>query len=166
MKKVADEHDGHFAPALAQRPAVEFAEDDPGRIDGRHDQLDSSIPSQPTSIILLSSSASPGAEPAHEIGGRLQLNRQETIFQQHGPMRWCCKPLYGSLKDVLFQSKVIGTDDTSVKALDSKLPFARNGLSRIVSHPIDRIAKLLPHNWAPAQVLTCGLIIGSGLRPW
>jgi hypothetical protein len=36
-------------------------------------------------------------------------------------------PLYGSLKGVLFQSKVIGTDDTSVKVLDAKLPFARTG---------------------------------------
>lgn len=31
------------------------------------------------------------------------------------------------MKDVLFQSKVIGTDDTSVKVLDVKLPFARTG---------------------------------------
>jgi hypothetical protein len=37
------------------------------------------------------------------------------------------QPLYGSLKQVLFQSKVIGTDDTSVKVLDIKLPFARTG---------------------------------------
>ena len=37
------------------------------------------------------------------------------------------QPLYGSLKEVLFQSKVIGTDDTSVKVLDGKLPFARTG---------------------------------------
>ena len=37
------------------------------------------------------------------------------------------KPLYGSLKEVLFQSKVIGTDDTGVKVLDKKLPFARTG---------------------------------------
>ena len=28
---------------------------------------------------------------------------------------------------MLFQSKVIGTDDTSVKVLDIKLPFARTG---------------------------------------
>ena len=32
-----------------------------------------------------------------------------------------------SLKQVLFQSKVIGADDTSVKVLDIKLPFARTG---------------------------------------
>ena len=31
------------------------------------------------------------------------------------------------MKEVLFQSKVIGTDDTSVKVLDVKLPFARTG---------------------------------------
>ena len=37
------------------------------------------------------------------------------------------QPLYGSLKDVLFRSKVIGTDDTSVKVLDVTLPFARTG---------------------------------------
>jgi transposase len=37
------------------------------------------------------------------------------------------KPLYGSMKEVLFRSKVIGTDDTSVKVLDVKLPFARTG---------------------------------------
>jgi len=37
------------------------------------------------------------------------------------------QPLYRSLKEVLFQSKVIGTDDTSVKVLDAKLPFARTG---------------------------------------
>ena len=34
-------------------------------------------------------------------------------------------PLYGSAKEVLFESKVIGTDDTGVKVLDIKLPFAR-----------------------------------------
>jgi transposase len=32
-------------------------------------------------------------------------------------------------------------------------PFAwfKDVLSRIASHPIKRIAELLPHNWAPAQ---------------
>jgi transposase len=37
------------------------------------------------------------------------------------------RPLYEAAKEVLFQSKVIGTDDTSVKVLDPKLPFARTG---------------------------------------
>jgi transposase len=70
----------------------------------------------------------------------LPLNRQEKIFQRHGVeisrktmggwMAQCAhllQPLYASLKEVLFQSRVIGTDDTSVKVLDVKLPFARTG---------------------------------------
>jgi transposase len=70
----------------------------------------------------------------------LPLHRQEKIFQRHGveiSRKTMCgwlaqcsdllKPLYGSMKEVLFQSKVIGTDDTSVKVLDVKLPFARTG---------------------------------------
>jgi len=35
--------------------------------------------------------------------------------------------LYGSLKEILFASQVIGTDDPGVKVLDAKLPFARTG---------------------------------------
>ncbi|HWS96488.1 MAG TPA: transposase, partial [Candidatus Methylomirabilis sp.] len=70
----------------------------------------------------------------------LPLNRQEKIFERHGVeisrktmcgwMAQCAdllNPLYVSLKEVLFQSKVIGTDDTGVKVLDIKLPFARTG---------------------------------------
>ena len=70
----------------------------------------------------------------------LPLNRQEKIFERHGVdisrktmcgwMAQCAdllKPLYGYLKEVLFESKVIGTDDTGVKVLDVKLPFARTG---------------------------------------
>jgi len=76
------------------------------------------------------------AKTAHH----LPLHRQEKIFERHGVeisrktmcgwLAQCAdllKPLYGSLKEVLFQSKVIGTDDTSVKVLDVKLPFARTG---------------------------------------
>jgi transposase len=70
----------------------------------------------------------------------LPLNRQEKIFQRHGAdisrktmcgwLAQCAdllKPLYGKAKEVLFESKVIGTDDTGVKVLDEKLPFARTG---------------------------------------
>jgi transposase len=70
----------------------------------------------------------------------LPLHRQEKIFERHGVdisrktmggwLAQCAdllKPLYGSLQEVLFQSKVIGTDDTGVKVLDVKLPFARTG---------------------------------------
>jgi transposase len=70
----------------------------------------------------------------------LPLNRQEKIFQRHGAdisrktmcgwLAQCAgllEPLYGKAKEVLFESKVIGTDDTGVKVLDEKLPFARTG---------------------------------------
>jgi len=70
----------------------------------------------------------------------LPLHRQEKIFGRHGVeisrktmCGWLAQcadllnPLYRSLEEVLFQSKVIGTDDTSVKVLDVKLLFARTG---------------------------------------
>jgi transposase len=83
----------------------------------------------------------------------LPLHRQEKIFERHGVdisrktmggwLAQCAdllKPLYGSMKEVLFQSKVIGTDDTSVKVLDVKLPFARIGriwpYSGDAAHPV------------------------------
>jgi transposase len=75
-----------------------------------------------------------------KFADHLPLHRQEVIFGRHGVdlsrktmCGWLAQcatllnPLYGSLKQVLFQSKVIGTDDTSVKVLDPKLPFARTG---------------------------------------
>jgi transposase len=70
----------------------------------------------------------------------LPLHRQEKIFERHGVDisrktmgGWLAQcgnlldPLYTTAKEVLFQSKVIGTDDTGVKVLDAKLPFARTG---------------------------------------
>jgi transposase len=70
----------------------------------------------------------------------LPLHRQEKIFERHGVEisrktmgGWLAQsadllhPLYQSAKEVLFQSKVIGTDDTGVKVLDIQLPFARTG---------------------------------------
>jgi transposase len=70
----------------------------------------------------------------------LPLHRQEKIFERHGAdisrktmCGWMAQcgdllgPLYGAAKAVLFQSKTIGTDDTGVKVLDKKLPFARTG---------------------------------------
>jgi transposase len=68
------------------------------------------------------------------------LHRQEKMWERHGVqisrktmggwMAQCAgllDPLYRSMKKELFGSKVIGTDDTSVKVLDRKLPFARIG---------------------------------------
>jgi len=68
------------------------------------------------------------------------LHRQEKIFQRQGVQisrktmgGWLplvaglLEPLYQTAKKILFESKVIGTDDTGVKVLDRKLPFARMG---------------------------------------
>jgi transposase len=68
------------------------------------------------------------------------LHRQEKMWERHGVqisrktmggwMAQCAgllDPLYRSMKKELLGSKVIGTDDTSVKVLDRKLPFARIG---------------------------------------
>jgi transposase len=70
----------------------------------------------------------------------LPLHRQEQIFARYGVaisrksmggwMAQCAallNPLYVAAKKILFGSKVIGTDDTGVKVLDRKLPFARTG---------------------------------------
>ena len=67
----------------------------------------------------------------------LPLHQQEKIFERHGVdisrktmcgwLAQCAdlpKPLYVSLREVLFHSKVIGTDDTSVKVLD--VPICRS----------------------------------------
>ena len=75
-----------------------------------------------------------------KFADHLPLNRQEKIFERHGVdlsrktmggwMGQCAdllSPLYQSLKDCALQSKVVGTDDTGVKVLDPKLPFARTG---------------------------------------
>jgi transposase len=68
------------------------------------------------------------------------LHRQEKMWERHGVQisrktmgGWLAQcaglldPLYRSMKKELFGSKVIGTDDTSVKVLDRKLPFAKIG---------------------------------------
>ena len=75
-----------------------------------------------------------------KLADHLPLHRQEKMFERHGVeisrksmcgwMAQCAdllNPLYAAAKKVLFGSKVIGTDDTSVKVLDRKLPFARTG---------------------------------------
>jgi transposase len=68
------------------------------------------------------------------------LHRQEKMWERQGvrisrktmggwlvPAKELIYPLYQFAKKILFQSKVIGTDDTGVKVLDRKLPFARTG---------------------------------------
>ena len=75
-----------------------------------------------------------------KFADHLPLHRQEKIFARHGveisrktmggwmpAAAGLLEPLYQAAKKVLFESKVIGTDDTGVKVLDPKLSFARTG---------------------------------------
>ena len=75
-----------------------------------------------------------------QVADHLPLHRQEKILERHGVdisrqtmggwMAQCAallNPLYESAKQVRFQSKAIGTDDTGVKVLDAHLRFARTG---------------------------------------
>ena len=92
----------------------------------------------------------------------LPLHRQEQIFLRHGVsmsrktmcgwMAQCAallNPLYGAAKKFLFESKVIGTDDTSVKVLDRKLPFARTG--RIWPYCGDQEHPVILYDYTPTR---------------
>jgi hypothetical protein len=59
------------------------------------------------------------------------------------------KPLYAAGKQVLFGSNVIGTDDTSVKVLDRKLPFARTG--RIWPYYGDQEHPVILYDYTPTR---------------
>jgi transposase len=58
-------------------------------------------------------------------------------------------PLYEAGKKVLFESKVIGTDDTGVKVLDPKLNFARTG--RIWPYVGDAHHPVVPFDYTPTR---------------
>ncbi len=90
------------------------------------------------------------------------LHRQEKMFERHGVeisrktmggwMAQCAEllgPLYHSMKKELFESKVIGTDDTSVKVLDRKLPFARMG--RIWPYLGDAHHPVIVYDYTPTR---------------
>ena len=75
-----------------------------------------------------------------KFADHLPLYGQEKILARHGleisrktmggwmpAAAGLLGPLYQAAKNVLFASKVIGTDDTGVKVLDPKLSFARTG---------------------------------------
>jgi transposase len=72
-----------------------------------------------------------------KFADHLTLHRQQRIFERHGveisrktmggwlaAVAELIDPLYQAAKTILFESKVIGTDDTGVKVLDPKLSFA------------------------------------------
>jgi transposase len=90
------------------------------------------------------------------------LHRQEKMFERHGIqisrktmggwMAQCAKlldPLYQLMKKDVLGSKVIGTDDTSVKVLDRKLPFARIG--RIWPYVGDPHHPVIVYDYTPTR---------------
>jgi transposase len=93
------------------------------------------------------------------------LHRQEKIFERHGIdisrktmggwMVQCAElldPLYQLMKKEVLSSKVIGTDDTSVKVLDRKLPFAR--LGRIWPYVGDAHHPVIVYDYTPTRSRT------------
>src|SRR5215472_3807734 len=90
------------------------------------------------------------------------LHRQEKMWERHGIeisrktmggwMAQCAAlldPLYQLMKKELLGSKVIGTDDTSVKVLDRKLPFARIG--RIWPYVGDANHPVIVYDYTPTR---------------
>ena len=90
------------------------------------------------------------------------LHRQEKIFERHGvrisrktmggwlpSVAGLLDPLYQFSKQLLFQSKVIGTDDTGVKVLDRKLSLARTG--RIWPYVGDAHHPVVVYDYTPTR---------------
>lgn len=90
------------------------------------------------------------------------LHRQEKMLARHGIevsrktmggwMARCAAlldPLYQLMKKELLSSKIIGTDDTSVKVLDRKLPFARIG--RIWPYVGDAHHPVIVYDYTPTR---------------
>ena len=90
------------------------------------------------------------------------LHRQEKMWERHGVEisrktmgGWLAEcaalldPLYQSMKKELLGSKVIGTDDTGVKVLDRKLPFARIG--RIWPYVGDSYHPVIVYDYTPTR---------------
>jgi transposase len=90
------------------------------------------------------------------------LRRQEKIFQRHGveisrktmggwlpPVAGLLDPLYRAAKRALFESKVVGADDTGVKVLDPKLRLARTG--RIWPYVGDADHPVVVYDYTPTR---------------
>lgn len=97
-----------------------------------------------------------------KMADHLPLHRQEKMFERHGVdisrksmCGWLAQsagllnPLYFVAKKVLFESKDIGTDDTGVKVLDRKLPFARTG--RIWPYYGDKDHPVILYDYTPTR---------------
>lgn len=90
------------------------------------------------------------------------LHRQEKMFERHGidisrktMGGWVAQcadlldPLYQLMKKEVLSSKVIGTDDTSVKVLDRKLSFARIG--RVWPYVGDAHHPVIVYDYTPTR---------------
>lgn len=90
------------------------------------------------------------------------LHRQERILARHGVeisrktmggwMAQCAallETLYGAAKKELLSSHVVGTDDTGVKVLDRKLPFARTG--RVWPYVGDARHPVIVYDYTPTR---------------
>ena len=97
-----------------------------------------------------------------KFADHLPLHRQEKIFERHGvgisrktmggwmpAVAGLLEPLYQAARKVLFESKVIGTDDTVVKVLDPKLSFARTG--RIRPYVGDTYHPVVVYDYTPTR---------------
>ncbi len=97
-----------------------------------------------------------------KFADHLPLHRQEQIFERHGveiSRKTMCgwmmqsadllNPLYAAAKKILFESKAVGTDDTGVKVLDRKLPFARTG--RIWPYYGDKDHPVILYDYTPTR---------------
>jgi transposase len=97
-----------------------------------------------------------------KFADHLPLHRQEQIFERHGVeisrktmCGWMAQsadllnPLYAAAKKILFESKAVGTDDTGVKVLDRKLPFARTG--RIWPYYGDKDHPVILYDYTPTR---------------
>ena len=97
-----------------------------------------------------------------KMADHLPLHRQEKMFERHSVeisrktmCGWMAQsagllmPLYAAAKQVLFRSKVVGTDDTGVKVLDRKLPFARIG--RVWPYYGDREHPVVLYDYTPTR---------------
>jgi transposase len=90
------------------------------------------------------------------------LHRQQQMLARHGVeisrktmggwLAQCAgllEALYGAAKKELFASHVVGTDDTGVKVLDRKLPFARTG--RIWPYVGDERHPVIVYDYTPTR---------------
>ena len=97
-----------------------------------------------------------------KMADHLPLHRQEKMFERYGVeisrktmCGWMAQsagllmPLYKAAKQALFRSKVVGTDDTGVKVLDRKLPFARTG--RLWPYCGDREHPVVLYDYTPTR---------------